>query len=38
MRSGERRLHSLEKIVALGALAAVLFVSIGFAGAVGPGP
>jgi D-alanyl-D-alanine endopeptidase (penicillin-binding protein 7) len=31
MRSGERRLHSLEKIVALGALAAVLFVSIGFA-------
>lgn len=31
MRSGERRLHSLEKIVAIGALAAVLFVSIGFA-------
>ena len=31
MRSGERRLHSLEKIVAFGALAAVLFVSIGFA-------
>jgi D-alanyl-D-alanine endopeptidase (penicillin-binding protein 7) len=31
MRSGERRLHSLEKIVAVGALAAVLFVSIGFA-------
>lgn len=31
MRSGERKLHSLEKIVAIGALAAVLFVSIGFA-------
>ena len=31
MRSGERRLHSLEKIVAIGALAGVLFVSIGFA-------
>ena len=31
MRSGERRLHSLEKIVAVGALAAVLFVSVGFA-------
>jgi D-alanyl-D-alanine endopeptidase (penicillin-binding protein 7) len=31
MRSGERRLHLLEKIVALGALAGVLFVSIGFA-------
>jgi D-alanyl-D-alanine endopeptidase (penicillin-binding protein 7) len=31
MRSGERRLHSLEKIVAIGALAAVLFVSVGFA-------
>jgi len=38
MRSGERRLHSLEKIVALGALAAVLFVSIGFARAEGAGP
>jgi D-alanyl-D-alanine endopeptidase (penicillin-binding protein 7) len=37
MRSGERRLHSLEKIVAVGALAAVLFVSIGFARA-GDGP
>jgi len=37
MRSGERRLHSLEKIVAFGALAAVLFVSIGFARA-GDGP
>jgi D-alanyl-D-alanine endopeptidase (penicillin-binding protein 7) len=36
-RSGERRLHSLEKIVAIGALAAVLFVSIGFARA-GDGP
>ena len=31
MRQPERRLHSLEKIVALGALAAVLFVSVGFA-------
>lgn len=28
---GERRLHSLEKIVAFGALAAVFFVSVGFA-------
>jgi len=37
MRSGERKLHSLEKIVAFGALAAVLFVSIGFARA-GDGP
>ena len=37
MRSGERRLHSLEKIVAIGALAAVLFVSVGFARA-GDGP
>ena len=37
MRSGERRLHSLEKIVAVGALAAVLFVSVGFARA-GDGP
>jgi D-alanyl-D-alanine endopeptidase (penicillin-binding protein 7) len=37
MRSGERRLHSLEIIVAAGALAAVLFVSIGFAHA-GGGP
>lgn len=37
MRSGERRLHSLEIIVAVGALAAVLFVSIGFAHA-GGGP
>jgi D-alanyl-D-alanine carboxypeptidase len=37
MRSGERRLHSLEKIVVVGALAAVLFVSIGFAQA-GDGP
>jgi D-alanyl-D-alanine endopeptidase (penicillin-binding protein 7) len=38
MRSGERRLHSLEKIVAIGALAAVLFVSVGFARAGGDGP
>lgn len=37
MRSGERKLHSLEKIVAVGALAAVLFVSVGFARA-GDGP
>ena len=37
MRPGERRLHSLEKIVAVGALAAVLFVSVGFARA-GDGP
>ncbi|MEX1074591.1 MAG: D-alanyl-D-alanine carboxypeptidase, partial [Burkholderiales bacterium] len=37
MRAGERRLHSLEKIVAIGALAAVLFVSVGFARA-GDGP
>lgn len=37
MRSGERRLHSLEKIVAVGALAAVLCVSVGFARA-GDGP
>ena len=35
MRSGERRLHSLEKIVAIGALAAVLFVTVGFARADG---
>jgi len=38
MRSGERRLHSLEKIVAIGALAAVLAVSVGFARAGGDGP
>lgn len=31
MRQSERKLHSLEKIVAIGALAAVLFVSVGFA-------
>ncbi len=31
MRSGERRLHLLEKIVAICALAGVLFVSVGFA-------
>ena len=31
MRQSERKLHSLEKIVAFGALAAVLFVSVGFA-------
>lgn len=35
MRSGERKLHSLEKIVAVGALAAVLLVSVGFARADG---
>ncbi|HSG75039.1 MAG TPA: D-alanyl-D-alanine endopeptidase [Burkholderiales bacterium] len=37
MRSGERRLHRLEKIVAICALAGVLFVSVGFARA-GDGP
>jgi D-alanyl-D-alanine endopeptidase (penicillin-binding protein 7) len=37
MRSEERRLHSLEKVVAIGALTAVLFVSVGFARA-GDGP
>ncbi len=37
MRQSGRRLHSLEKIVAFGALAAVLFVSVGFARA-GDGP
>jgi D-alanyl-D-alanine endopeptidase (penicillin-binding protein 7) len=37
MQRPERKLHSLEKIVALGALAAVLFVSVGFARA-DPGP
>ncbi|MDH4323789.1 MAG: serine hydrolase [Betaproteobacteria bacterium] len=37
MRSEERRLHLLEKIVAICALAGVLFVSIGFARA-GDGP
>jgi len=31
MRQSARKLHSLEKIVAFGALAAVLFVSVGFA-------
>ena len=31
MQRPERKLHSLEKIVAFGALAAVLFVSVGFA-------
>ena len=36
MHHTERKLHSLEKIVALGALAAVLFVSIGFAQGAGP--
>ncbi len=35
MRQSERRLHSLEKIVAFGALVAVLFVSVGFARADG---
>lgn len=38
MRPGERRLHSLEKIVVVGALCAVLFVSIGFAQAGDDGP
>lgn len=36
MQRTERRLHSLEKIVALFALAAVLFVSVGFAQGAGP--
>jgi len=36
MHHTERKLHSLEKIVVLGALAAVLFVSIGFAQGAGP--
>jgi D-alanyl-D-alanine endopeptidase (penicillin-binding protein 7) len=36
MHQTERKLHSLEKIVVLGTLAAVLFVSIGFAQGAGP--
>jgi len=36
MQRGERKLHSLERIVVLGALLAVLFVSVGFAQAGGP--
>jgi D-alanyl-D-alanine endopeptidase (penicillin-binding protein 7) len=36
MHHTERKLHSLEKIVVLGALAAVLFVSVGFAQGAGP--
>ena len=36
MQRTERKLHSLEKIVVLGALAAVLFVSVGFAQGAGP--
>jgi len=36
MHRAERRLHSLERIVVLGALLAVLFVSVGFAQAGGP--
>lgn len=36
MHRTERRLHSLEKIVVLGALAAVLVVSVGFAQGAGP--
>jgi D-alanyl-D-alanine endopeptidase (penicillin-binding protein 7) len=36
MQRAERRLHSLERIVVLGALLAVLFVSVGFAQAGGP--
>ena len=35
MQRAERKLHSLEKIVAFGALAAVLLVSVGFARAEG---
>jgi D-alanyl-D-alanine endopeptidase (penicillin-binding protein 7) len=36
MHRAERKLHSLEKIVVLGALVAVLFVSVGFAQGAGP--
>jgi len=36
MHRAERKLHPLEKIVVLGALAAVLFVSVGFAQGAGP--
>jgi D-alanyl-D-alanine endopeptidase (penicillin-binding protein 7) len=36
MHRTERKLHSLEKIVALAALLAVLFVSVGFAQGAGP--
>jgi D-alanyl-D-alanine endopeptidase (penicillin-binding protein 7) len=36
MHRTERKLHSLEKIVVLGALLAVLFVSVGFAQGAGP--
>ncbi len=36
MAQEERKLHHLEKIVALGALAAVLFISVGFAQAADP--
>jgi D-alanyl-D-alanine endopeptidase (penicillin-binding protein 7) len=36
MQRAERKLHSLERIVILGALLAVLFVSVGFAQAGGP--
>ena len=36
MHRNERRLHSLEKIVVLGAIVAVLFVSVGFAQGAGP--
>jgi D-alanyl-D-alanine endopeptidase (penicillin-binding protein 7) len=36
MQREERKLHSLERIVVLGALLAVLFVSVGFAQAGGP--
>ncbi|HET9734754.1 MAG TPA: serine hydrolase [Burkholderiales bacterium] len=36
MQRAERKLHSLERIVVLGALLAVLFVSVGFAQAGGP--
>jgi D-alanyl-D-alanine endopeptidase (penicillin-binding protein 7) len=36
MQRAERKMHSLERIVILGALLAVLFVSVGFAQAGGP--
>jgi serine-type D-Ala-D-Ala endopeptidase (penicillin-binding protein 7) len=36
MHNTERKLHTLEKIVVLGALVAVLFVSVGFAQGAGP--
>jgi len=36
MHRAERKLHSLEKIVVIGAVVAVLFVSVGFAQGAGP--